>query len=154
MALCLSAMSIFVFLNVILRYFFQTGIPWSDEMSRYLMVYMIFLGAILALNNNEHMGVDTLVKRFSPALRRLVYVIVNLIIIVMMYFVAEGSWKMTLLSWHTYAPATGLSLAVVYAVGVISSIGMMLVLVAKIVMALKDRDFWNREKTESGESAQ
>lgn len=42
MALCLTAMAILVFGNVVLRYLFDSGITWSDEMSRFLFVYLVF----------------------------------------------------------------------------------------------------------------
>jgi TRAP-type transport system small permease protein len=141
MVLCLAAMAIFVFGNVVLRYFFESGITWSDEMSRFLFVYMIFLGAIMALKDNEHLGVDTLVKRFPRQLRRIVYVVVNAIVVYMLYLIGDGSWKMTVLSKGTTAPATELPLSYVYVIGVITCVCMAIILILKIIRVIIDKNY-------------
>ena len=48
-ALCLAVMVVLVFVNVVLRYFFNSGITVSEQLSRWLMAWLTFLGAILAL---------------------------------------------------------------------------------------------------------
>ena len=60
---CLALMVVLVFGNVVLRYGFNLGITVSEEVSRWLFVWMTFLGAIVALREHGHLGVDTLVKR-------------------------------------------------------------------------------------------
>src|SRR3954465_13504124 len=71
MAVLLAAMVVLVFGNVVLRYVFNSGITVSEELSRWAFVWLTFLGAIDALLNHAHLGVDTLVKRFGPLGRRL-----------------------------------------------------------------------------------
>src|SRR5437867_7488136 len=65
-ALMLAAMVVLVFGNVVLRYAFNTGITVSEEVSRWLFVWLTFLGAIVAVREHGHLGVDTLVKRIPP----------------------------------------------------------------------------------------
>ena len=48
--LCMVAMIVLVFGNVVLRYAFNSGISVSEELSRWLFVWMTFLGAVVALN--------------------------------------------------------------------------------------------------------
>jgi TRAP-type transport system small permease protein len=140
MALCLAAMAIFVFGNVVLRYFFDSGITWSEEMSRYLFIYLVFFGAIAALKDNEHLGVDILVRRLPLSLRRIVYVISNGIVLYTLYLLGQGSWKMTMLSGDTHAPATGLPFSFVYVVGVITSVCMAIILIVNIIRVIIDKD--------------
>ena len=52
MAICLAVMVVLVFGNVVLRYVFNSGITTSEELSRWLMVWLTFLGSIVALR--EH----------------------------------------------------------------------------------------------------
>ncbi len=61
----LAIMSILVFGNVVLRYAFNSGITWSEEMARFLFIWLILIGAISTLKDNQHLGVDMLVKRLS-----------------------------------------------------------------------------------------
>ena len=58
-ALCLAVMVVLVFGNVVLRYGFNSGITISEELSRWLLVWLTFLGAIVAVREHTHLGVDT-----------------------------------------------------------------------------------------------
>ena len=58
-ALCLAVMVVLVFGNVVLRYGFNSGIAISEELSRWLLVWLTFLGAIVAVREHSHLGVDT-----------------------------------------------------------------------------------------------
>ena len=64
---CLAAMVVPVFGSVVLRYGFNSGISVSEEMARYLFVWLTFLGAVVAVQGHGHQGVDTLVSRL-PAI--------------------------------------------------------------------------------------
>jgi TRAP-type C4-dicarboxylate transport system permease small subunit len=59
MVVCLALMVVMVFGNVVLRYGFNSGITVSEELSRWLFVWMTFLGALVALRNHAHLGTDT-----------------------------------------------------------------------------------------------
>ena len=65
MVICLAAMALLVFGNVVLRYGFTSGIAIYEELSRWFFVYLIFLGSIPALREHAHLGVDTLPRRLS-----------------------------------------------------------------------------------------
>jgi TRAP-type C4-dicarboxylate transport system permease small subunit len=65
----LAVMVVLVFGNVFLRYAFNTGITSSEELSRLLFVWLTFLGAIVALREHGHLGVDVLVSGCPPAAR-------------------------------------------------------------------------------------
>ena len=62
-ALMLAIMVVMVFGNVVLRYGFNSGITVSEEVSRWLFVWMTFLGAIVAVREHGHLGTDMLVAR-------------------------------------------------------------------------------------------
>ncbi|EAX46931.1 Tripartite ATP-independent periplasmic transporter, DctQ component [Thermosinus carboxydivorans Nor1] len=123
-AACLSLMAVFVFANVILRYFFNSGLTWAEEASRYLFIWLIFLGAIIAYKENAHLGVDTLVQKLSVKGRKVLFVVNNLLILITMCLVAEGTWKLTLITMNQNSPSMGLPLAFVYVSGLIASVSM------------------------------
>ena len=60
MVLSLAAMVVMVFGNVVMRYGFNSGITLSEELSRWLFVWMTFLGAVVAINERGHLGTDSL----------------------------------------------------------------------------------------------
>ena len=65
LVLLMAAMVLMVFGNVVLRYGFNSGITFSEELSRWAFVWMIFLGAVIAIKENGHLGTDMLVGRFG-----------------------------------------------------------------------------------------
>ena len=137
---CLSLMAIFVFMNVVLRYAFNSGITWSEEVSRFLFVWLIFLGAILAFNDNEHLGVDVVIKKLSLTGKKIVYIISNIILLITLVFLLDGSWKLTLLNTDLSAPATGMSYAYIYVFGVIMSAAMILIILLKLYKLIVRKD--------------
>lgn len=66
LAINLAVLSCIVFINIILRYGFQTSILSVDELSRYLFVWLTFIGAIVAFMDNAHVQVTFLVEKLSP----------------------------------------------------------------------------------------
>jgi TRAP-type C4-dicarboxylate transport system permease small subunit len=126
-AICLSCMSIFVFANVILRYFFNSGLTWAEEASRYLFIWLIFLGAIVAFRENAHLGVDTLVRMLSVINRRRVLIFNNLLLVVVMGLCVHGTWELTLLTVDQVSASLRIPLACVYVSGFVCSTGMVLI---------------------------
>jgi TRAP-type C4-dicarboxylate transport system permease small subunit len=63
----LALMVILVFSNVVLRYGFNLGITFSEEVSRFLFIWVVFLGAVLTLRDNAHLGVHMLTKKLPLA---------------------------------------------------------------------------------------
>jgi TRAP-type C4-dicarboxylate transport system permease small subunit len=126
-AVCLTCMATFVFANVILRYFFNEGLTWAEEASRYLFIWLIFLGAIVAYQENVHLGVDTLVKKLSINGRRKLFIINNIILVITMGLCVHGTWKMTVLTGDQVSSSMQIPLALVYVSGFICSASMVLI---------------------------
>ncbi len=56
-------MVLMVFGNVVLRYVFNSGITVSEELSRFFFVWLTFIGAVVAMREGTHLGMDTVVAR-------------------------------------------------------------------------------------------
>ncbi|UFJ40779.1 TRAP transporter small permease [Brevibacillus humidisoli] len=139
-ALSLAFMAVLVFGNVVLRYLFNSGITWSEEMSRFLFVWLVFLGAIGALKDNMHLGMDIVVNLLPRKGKKLVFVISNILVLYVLWLFLEGSWKMTLLNMDSKSPATGLPLAFMYGIGIITSISMAVIVLGNLWRVLSARD--------------
>jgi TRAP-type transport system small permease protein len=118
-ALFLAVMVVLVFGNVFLRYAFNTGITVSEELSRWLFVWMTFLGALVALREHSHLGVDTLVKRLPPLGKKICLVLSLVLMLYVTWLLLQGSWEQTLINLDVKAPATGLSTGLFYGVGLV-----------------------------------
>jgi TRAP-type C4-dicarboxylate transport system permease small subunit len=130
--LCLALMVILVFGNVVLRYGFNTGITVSEELSRWLFVYVTFLGAIVAMREHAHLGVDSLVKRLPPIGKKICLVISQLLMLFATWLFLQGSWLQTNINLDNAAPASGMSVGIVYAAGIIFSISVGFILLADL----------------------
>jgi TRAP-type C4-dicarboxylate transport system permease small subunit len=113
-ALCLTAMVVLVFSNVVLRYVFNSGIAVSEELSRWLLVWLTFLGAIVALRRHAHLGVDTLVRALSPRGRFVCFVISYVLMLYADWLLTLGSWKQAVLTFGDTAPASGISVGLFF----------------------------------------
>ncbi|WP_226654895.1 TRAP transporter small permease [Pseudalkalibacillus hwajinpoensis] len=137
---CLIGMAVLVFGNVVLRYGFNSGITWSEEMSRFLFVWLVFLGAIAAFKDNMHLGVDLVINLLPEKVKKVVFVIGNALVLYVLWLLLNGSWKMTLLNMESLAPATKLPLGVVYAVGIVTSIVMAGIVFRNLYVAFFTKD--------------
>ncbi len=75
-----AAFTLLIAVSVFLRYGLSRGLDWTEELGRYLMIWMGFLGASLALRNGAHVGVDMVRAALPRAVRRVVILIGSLII--------------------------------------------------------------------------
>src|SRR4051794_35907494 len=90
---CLAVMAVMVFGNVVLRYLFNSGITVSEEVSRFLFVWLTFLGAITGVREGTHLGVDTLLKALPPLARTACIVVSELLILVCCALFFWGTWQ-------------------------------------------------------------
>jgi TRAP-type C4-dicarboxylate transport system permease small subunit len=138
-ALALAAMVVMVFGNVVLRYAFNSGITVSEELSRWLFVWMTFLGAIVGLKEHGHLGTDLLVGRLGPAGRKACLVIAQVLMLAVTLVFLKGSWQQTQINLGTEAPVTGAPMAVVYAAGIVFSVSAALLLARELWRVLSGR---------------
>ncbi|MCK1654737.1 TRAP transporter small permease [Bradyrhizobium sp. 149] len=115
----LAVMVVLVFGNVVLRYGFNSGIAISEELSRWFLVWLTFLGAIVAMREHAHLGVDTIVRMLPAVGKRVCFIVNYCLMLFADWLLLSGSWRQTIINIDDRAPATGLSLGIFYGVGVI-----------------------------------
>jgi TRAP-type C4-dicarboxylate transport system permease small subunit len=118
MVLLLAVMVLLVFGNVVLRYAFDSGITVSEEVSRWLFVWMTFLGAIVAIKEHGHLGTDMLVSRLGRGGKKACLVVGHLLMLYVCWLLFQGSWAQTQINWDVEAPVTGASMGLFYGSGV------------------------------------
>lgn len=128
MVLCLAGMVILVFGNVVLRYGFNSGITVSEEISRLFFLYLTFLGAIVAMREHLHLGVDSLVKRLPTIGKRLCLIVSQVLMLFATWLFLQGSWQQASINLGVKMPVTGISMATFYGVGIIFSVSVGLIL--------------------------
>ncbi|MDR1519032.1 MAG: TRAP transporter small permease [Planctomycetota bacterium] len=124
---CLAAMTAMVFTNTFLRYTFKFSIISSEELSRFLFVWMIFCGGIIAMADGIHIRVDLLTARLPKKARTILEAIVDFLMMTVCAILAYGGYVQTSINLTNYAPATNVPLGYVYSSVIISGVGMCLI---------------------------
>ncbi|MCX7660544.1 MAG: TRAP transporter small permease [Caldimonas manganoxidans] len=137
MAAFLAVMVVLVFGNVVLRYVFNSGITVSEELSRWLFVWVTFLGAIVALRDKGHLGTDVVVALLPRAGKKACLLLGHGLMLVICGLVFDGSWKQLRINWDVQAPVTGLSMGWFYAPGVVFAVSGAALLVLDVLKALR-----------------
>jgi C4-dicarboxylate transporter DctQ subunit len=91
--LMLAAMTGLTFMQVVLRYVFNSGFTWALEMTTIFFAVMIFVGISYGVRVGAHIGVDALVRLMPPALRRGVSIGVVLLCLGYCGIVIFGSYE-------------------------------------------------------------
>ncbi len=132
-AAMLAVMVVLVFGNVVMRYAFNSGFTISEELSRWLFVWLTFLGAVVALRSNSHLGTDMLVGRLGPAGKRICIGIALALMLYCLWLLFKGSYDQTIINWSSTSAVMEVSMAWFYSAGMV-----MAVLGALIVLS----DLW------------
>ena len=144
MAVALMIMVVLVFGNVVLRYGFNSSITQSEEISRWLFVWIAFMGSVVALREHTHLGTDALVSRLPPMGKKVCLVLGHLTMLYVCYLVFNGALEQTRINMDVLAPSTQVPMAVLHAAGVCFSVCAIIVLLLDLWLLftghMKDKD--------------
>ena len=133
MVACLALMVVLVFGNVVLRYAANSGIAMSEELSRWLFVWMTFLGAVVAMRDRAHLGTDMLVGRLPVAGKKACLVAGYLLMLFVCWLLFKGSLDQTRINLTTTSATMEASMAWFYSCGMVFAVS------ATVILLM---DFW------------
>ena len=110
------AMVVIIFSQVLARYFFANSLSWSEEVGRYIFVWMTFLGAAIAVRNKMHVMLDMFVMRFPPVLQKICLAISYLSMLVFTAVLIWGGFRFVAKGSHQISAAMQLPMHYVYVV--------------------------------------
>ncbi len=121
-AAALALMVVLVFGNVFLRYAFNSGFTVSEELSRWLFVWLTFLGAVVALRENGHLGTDMLVGRLGPRGKKVCMAISLLLMLYCCWLLFKGAYDQSVINWDTTSAVMEVSVSYFYASGMVFAV--------------------------------
>jgi TRAP-type transport system small permease protein len=128
-AVFLGLMVIMVFGNVVLRYGFNSGIAISEELSRWLFVWVTFMGAVVALKERGHLGTDMLTSRLGLAGKKFCLALSFILMLFLCGVVFKGAWEQTKINYASTSAAMEVSMAIFFASGLMfSALGGLIIL--------------------------
>jgi len=131
-----GAMVLVVLVGTLWRYAFNDPLLWTEEAARYLMIWMALVGASITLKRREHVGIEIVVNKFKPKIRKIIRVVINLFILYFLYILIIHGYKMAAGARSQLSPALRISmywpLLSVPAMGVFTSIQLILQMIIDI----------------------
>lgn len=124
----LGLMVVLVFGNVVLRYGFNSGWVFSEEVSRFIFMWLTLLGALLAMHHGGHLGMNSVIAALPVAGRRVLRFASDLAMLGCCLLLAWGTWLQVVLAMDDRAPVTGIPMGIVFSALLICSAGMALML--------------------------
>ena len=138
MALLMAEMAILVFVNVILRYVFHSGINGTEEIARLSFIWLSFIGVVAVMISHGHLGVDMLLRKLPARTRLVVGFLGRLLAGWVLGLLVWGSWEQIVVNEGIVAMgAVPYPLAWNYAAGLFAGVGGLLCVLGDIVRLLK-----------------
>jgi TRAP-type C4-dicarboxylate transport system permease small subunit len=116
-AAAMALMVALVFGNVVLRYGFNSGFTVSEELSRWLFVWLTFLGAVVALRDNAHLGTDMMVGKLGPLGKRICMGLSLGLMLYCLWLLFKGSLDQFKVNVDSTSPVMEASMGWFYAAG-------------------------------------
>lgn len=135
----IGGMACMVFMNVVLRYAFNSGIPVTEELSRFCFVWLTFIGAVVAHRHNLHMGMETVVAQFKRRGRMVLMAASDLLIIFCAGVLFLGTWKQLPINMSMTAPVSGIPMGWVYGTGLFTAVGIILITAERLFRLVTGR---------------
>ena len=98
-AVLLGLMTMITFVNVVLRYVFNTSLIWGLEVTLILFAWLVLFGVSYGVKVTAHLGVDAVTNMMSPGPRKAVAIISGLLCIAYAFLLLKGAWDY----WAPYA---------------------------------------------------
>ena len=136
LVLSLAVSVALVALQIVFRYFINASIPWSEELTRYIFIWQIWLGTSFAQRDGKHLKVEVLYSLMNPAGKKFLSVLSNLIFLSFCVFLTVNSFSLVMNLAHRYSlsPAMEIPLLFVYLSLPVSNF----VLSVRIIAGLKE----------------
>ena len=125
----LVSIVIITFVQVLFRYVFQFSLAWTEELARYIFLWLAALSIAYAFKTKSHFALTFLVDRVQKRYRNVIYKTVNVLMLLFLSIFVWKSFEYTLSVIDQFGPGTGLSMSVPYS----SSIFMGILMIYYIV---------------------
>ncbi|EKN63249.1 TRAP transporter small permease [Schinkia azotoformans] len=114
LAFSMAFMSVIIFWQVFSRYVVGSSLAWSEELSRFLMIYMVAIGSALALRDGKLIAVEIIPEILKGKVKRILIILVHLISIVFYIILMIYGLKVAESFGNQIAPGTHISMYFIY----------------------------------------
>ena len=142
-----AVLSVVVLLQVIFRYVLNNPLHWTEEMSRFLLVWVVLLGAAIGIKQKSHFSLDIVVKKFPQGVQDAIWLIMHLFLLVLLFdVIVYNGVYLTQITYIQICPALGIRMAYEYSAVLAGGILSCLYLLEDILSFIKDAIERRRER--------
>ncbi|GHU08312.1 ABC transporter permease [Betaproteobacteria bacterium] len=133
MVSCLAVMFFLVFINVMMRYFMNDSIAIAEELPRFTLVWMTFVGAIIGMRKHSHLGVDFFVAILPVFGRKVCWGLCQIIMIICCLYIVYGTWLQHDIIAKNASPVMEMSMLWVYGVSYLTGTAITIICLSNLV---------------------
>ena len=155
-ATCLGLMLIFMVYQVVLRYLFHAANSWSEELTRYLFIYSVFLGSMFATRKMRHLTVDMITNLLKPKAQAIMQIISCVAMLVFLVALAKLGYDLVegvSITGATVAGLRNMPQSYVYACVPIGAVFMILTTVELLFIKISELKTLSLPGTDAGSEA-
>lgn len=131
----LAGIAVIVNVGVFCRYVLFAPLPWSEQIPKYAMIWMGFLGAGVAISQDRHIGFDILITRLPPLLRKTIVLAGRIVILIFLVFMTVYGVSFALaVGFISCAPMMKIPMFYLFLAVPVGGVFMVLQVSAKIVL--------------------
>lgn len=144
-AIILAIMVLIVFSNAVLRYLFHSGFIATEEILRYLFIYLTFLGVVEVSYQRKHIAVSILTDALPKKIRTSIYILGYILSLYALYILFNGSIEYFKESDTSVGQVTGIPFQFIIASIIFAALGVIVFILRDLYLALKAFFITNEE---------
>lgn len=113
----MSLMTVIIFIQVIARYVFHHSLSWSEELARYLFIWLIYIGVSFGAKQMKHLRIEAGLYFFPKKLRKYIVVLGDVLFLGFALFATAASFNIVQkqIFLGQTSPALGIPMSIIYA---------------------------------------
>ena len=131
--LLFALMTVLTFAQVFTRFLLNISLSWSEELSRFILVWLIFTASILTYGEKLHIVVDVLIVKLTGMTSHVVQLINRVLVLLFCIFVTLGAVEFLPMTAIQRSPACGIYMSYIYGAIPVSMIFMGLITIKEIL---------------------
>ncbi len=129
LSIMIGALALVVIGGVFFRYVLSDSLPWTDEVSGYMLVWVTFLGSVTALERGKHINFDAIMMALPKRPRRFLEIVADLFLFAFLGVLLVSGYQITTQLMNQTAVSFEMPMGLIYSIMPISGFLMMVVLV-------------------------
>ncbi|EHG6167852.1 TRAP transporter small permease [Escherichia fergusonii] len=149
MVICISIMFLLVLINVLMRFIFNSGIDIAEELPRFLFVWMIFIGAVVAIKDQSHIRVDLFIKKMPVLGQQMCQLASQVLMLICSITLIYGTWIESDILSTTYSPVLDVNMFLIFGISWLTGICIFISALINIISVFTKNSLFRTKKLSS-----